>query len=709
MRLEFTAEELQVFAIGYKAHKPFEVEDVFKGKPYSYVMERVNDIHKKYKELGLLDSQEFQDLMMTFLFPRKILSILSENICWISICYSAIGRCVRSYNKDKNTYELWTIENIVEINNVLSDFLKLKTITYNKRVKNLYEPKYFMKHFLKEPEKLDENEKMIKKIFDDCFNSEVKLGQEGNEFGYDITITTEFFITNEGIEYVKSYWAKKPYLIEIGITDSNGLIDIAFHQATPVPKKNKQKKIILILAVIISVILLFCGLIYISNNNIYLNKEYNVENIKDDFIIEHENKYSIITDKKTNEAYIIKINENNGFEELIKTQANPHILGIYNNRLYYSDDEELAYIELNNKSYNKINCISFKNARDEYLTGYPDFEISSVGQGFILNKNVYFTDGATPSSNLYKIDINETDLKNSVTVIDDAISFGKWNIDLKNEFVYYAKYNENYSIDIYKYNINTNKKEKIIEKLDSFEFNNSYILYVKENENNKLYLYNIKDKSNKLICETFRYSPTVSRALFYNDDIYYINQTRLIKYNSGSNNIVYSEDTEEMYGINAIDKNIIEIIYLSGKTKYLVDGKITNEQPSISVLMKNEQLKKFPLGITYEDEKINWEGTYEFYEFAEPDENRGYIVKIYKKDSNLYANIDIEGFMTLLKMQANITEEGNKINITQAVYKKGDILFSFEKEENVIKTYWNKLEPMLIKKKKNGKVYFTKE
>ena len=107
MRLEFTAEELQVFAIGYKAKKPFEVEDVFKGKPYSYVLERVNDIHKKYKEVGLLDSQEFQDLMMTFLFPRKVLSVVHyEEKCLVSIFYSALGKCAKCYDENKKIYEL---------------------------------------------------------------------------------------------------------------------------------------------------------------------------------------------------------------------------------------------------------------------------------------------------------------------------------------------------------------------------------------------------------------------------------------------------------------------------------------------------------------------------------------------------------------------------------------------------------------------------
>lgn len=729
MRLEFTAEELQVFAIGYKAKKPFEVEDVFKGKPYSYVLERVNDIHKKYKEVGLLDSQEFQDLMMTFLFPRKVLSVVHyEEKCLVSIFYSALGKCAKCYDENKKIYELWTIETIEEENNTFLDFLKIGNITCNKKTKNIYPANYFKKHFLKESaaEKLDENDKKMLKIYRDCSKTDIILSQEGNEFGYDLEIVTQFFITNDGIEFAKAHCRKKTYIVECGITDTKGLIDIAFHQATPVPKKNKQKKIIFIIALIIALILLCCGIRYISNknnlNNMYANKEYNVESINEDFIIEHESKYSIITDQKTNKTYIIKKNEKNEYEELTQTNESPYILGVYNERLYYSDDEEMAYINLKDKLYEKISCIRFKNAINEYVTGYPDFQIACIGSGCILNNSIYFTDGATPSSYLYKIDINETNLKNSVKVIDDDIPYDKWQIDSKNEIIYYAKYNENYSLDIYKYNINTNQKEKILDQITSFQLNNIYILYTKENSGNLdeiLYVYNVKDKTNTIICESFRYSPTVFRALLHNDDIYYLNQTRLIRYNNGKNDILYSDDEEEMFGINIINDKIIEIIYLSGKTRFLVDEKITNETPSISVLMKNEQLKKFPLGITYEDEEISWEGKYGFYEFAEPDKNMLYDVQIYKKGSEYYANINIDGWMTALSMRANITEQNNEIALifdkyigddnNSTVYKKGDILFSLKKEENVINTYWDKLKPMLLANKKNGKVYFTKE
>ena len=118
-----------------------------------------------------------------------------------------------------------------------------------------------------------------------------------------------------------------------------------------------------------------------------------------------------------------------------------------------------------------------------------------------------------------------------------------------------------------------------------------------------------------------------------------------------------------------------------------------------------------------------WVGKYDFYEFWDNSANdiiRGlyYRVHIFEEENEYYADIDIDGWMTLVRWRAKVQSDDESIdlilyeflsdNMTQGFLEIGDILWTLRKEENDILTYWVKWKPELIENQESGKVYFVK-
>lgn len=113
-----------------------------------------------------------------------------------------------------------------------------------------------------------------------------------------------------------------------------------------------------------------------------------------------------------------------------------------------------------------------------------------------------------------------------------------------------------------------------------------------------------------------------------------------------------------------------------------------------------------------------WLGNYGFYEFIYPDKNMLYDINIYEENSEYYAKISIDGWMTSRRLQAKVIGDESEISLAfdkyledndYELYKKGDVLLKFKKEGDIIYTYWDELKPMLEENEKSGKVYFEKE
>ncbi|WP_088834056.1 DUF5991 domain-containing protein [Paenibacillus tyrfis] len=113
----------------------------------------------------------------------------------------------------------------------------------------------------------------------------------------------------------------------------------------------------------------------------------------------------------------------------------------------------------------------------------------------------------------------------------------------------------------------------------------------------------------------------------------------------------------------------------------------------------------------------SWVGEYEFSEYAPPDQNRFYRISIYKEDKSYYATIDIDGFQTMERLQAQVEGDGKGIKIIfekylpdnlWEPYSPGDVLLRLEKTDSALNTFWGKIHPMLKDHAESGKTYFEK-
>lgn len=104
---------------------------------------------------------------------------------------------------------------------------------------------------------------------------------------------------------------------------------------------------------------------------------------------------------------------------------------------------------------------------------------------------------------------------------------------------------------------------------------------------------------------------------------------------------------------------------------------------------------------------VDWApGTYEYSEFAPPNQTWAYALTISKADNQFDAELDITGFQTLTKIQAVAQQRnGNLLDVifdsyrpgnTGEVYKKGDLLFSLEKLDSKYKILWGTLKSNLL-------------
>ncbi|MCK9478431.1 MAG: DUF5991 domain-containing protein [Firmicutes bacterium] len=114
----------------------------------------------------------------------------------------------------------------------------------------------------------------------------------------------------------------------------------------------------------------------------------------------------------------------------------------------------------------------------------------------------------------------------------------------------------------------------------------------------------------------------------------------------------------------------------------------------------------------------SWINIYGFEEFCPPNLFMYYSIDLKKDSHGYYAIIYIDGFQTLKRLRANVLGDKNKIEFVFEkylpdnmfeLYKPGDILLRFEKEEDRLITHWNKLEPMIPTNTKSGAHFFITE
>lgn len=111
----------------------------------------------------------------------------------------------------------------------------------------------------------------------------------------------------------------------------------------------------------------------------------------------------------------------------------------------------------------------------------------------------------------------------------------------------------------------------------------------------------------------------------------------------------------------------------------------------------------------------SWLGEYKFSEYAPSNQNMFYRISISKVNNSYYAQISIDGFQTIERLQAKVSGDENSIQLIFEkylpdnqfeTYAEGDILLSFQKENFKLYTSWGKIQPMLDSNNKSSEVYF---
>lgn len=168
-----------------------------------------------------------------------------------------------------------------------------------------------------------------------------------------------------------------------------------------------------------------------------------------------------------------------------------------------------------------------------------------------------------------------------------------------------------------------------------------------------------------------------------------------------------------------IDENIFDKLNINNE---LEEEKVDDSSPDIEEddsifkeLTVTGQSGEETVGEMYNFD--NWIGEYSFEEFSPPNQMMFYNITIFKEGDKHYANIYIDGFQTMQRLQARLIQTEMYVSLAfdkylpdnlYEPYEKGDILLSFIiNNSGELITDWGKIQPMLLSNQEEG-VYFIK-
>lgn len=275
-----------------------------------------------------------------------------------------------------------------------------------------------------------------------------------------------------------------------------------------------------------------------------------------------------------------------------------HLYGLYENKLYFSDSQGLAYIDISSSSPTRIAWIDFPKLNDYFAY--------KIGGGVILNDKLYFN---------YRLNWNNDEkndgllcLSLSATSMDQAVqldsSISRWIFDKHdNTFICLITGKDKYYQHICKYDASTNTKTLLIEDVGMyFRYldDNGIILYSPLNEF-KVNMYNLKTKQDKTIIPNTsvgnKHGNPICSIEYFDNDFYYINQDKIVKHNNGKNDVIFT--IPEYFGrftFKHIDENTIVINHYDNPPQYIVNGELKNELPDnymISVKISDDLTVKY--------------------------------------------------------------------------------------------------------------------
>ena len=386
-----------------------------------------------------------------------------------------------------------------------------------------------------------------------------------------------------------------------------------------------MKKILLVISLISVLLLAGCN----KNENIdNVNIPGNTDNQQQEIVDNNSNytQFSIaVSDETDNKDVYIVGKDNNGIWKEILHENATNIIGTYNNRLYFENEDGIYYIDLAQKPFEKVKFIEYREI-EEKQSDYTIISKESVSNFYMVDDNIYFTfntfaGGTSSTDGIKKINVNNSKSLDDAVHVISGVDFDKWAIDINNKQLYYIEWRTGFlngvpyndlAQSLLKYDLETEKQDTIIEGI-SMPYDQSYIIWQateafelyqdkilsivmnRSTEQNKdgyypltysLHLYDINTMEDMVI-STYKHSTRSgglwSFAEYHNDDIYYVSGDSIIKYNNGNNDIIYTYSTDyggtEFYGFYFVNDDVIKIVLQGVEDKYLKDGKIYETLP----------------------------------------------------------------------------------------------------------------------------------
>ena len=348
-----------------------------------------------------------------------------------------------------------------------------------------------------------------------------------------------------------------------------------------------------------------------QENNIYTETNNISNNTKENFV-----KFELIIDEGYNAGnneiahyHIVGKKEDGTRKEIIAVdEVNDgslyvELLGVNQNKLYYTDNKGFAYIDLSSNNYERTSWIDFDEKKLDY---------SLLRHYLIKNDKLYFekafnnNDSSINSSfisSIYSIEFTDKSLDDATLIIENAEICGlNMSNNSSDNSIYYTKFTDN---KLYKYNLDTKKSESLFEDdLTNYYdmIGKSEILYIM---NNELRTYNMNSGKSTLIDDF------VDDFKAKDNTYYYIKDNKIIKVSGSDKTTIYT-NTYNDYTLDYIsffeDTLVLSYSYndpVDGGSmeKYMVNGTIKDEAPTISVNMKNGNSRQF--GINLVEKEIN--------------------------------------------------------------------------------------------------------
>ena len=314
-------------------------------------------------------------------------------------------------------------------------------------------------------------------------------------------------------------------------------------------------------------------------------------------------KCGLITEGLMDTNYIVAKDENGQWIELTNGTDITY-LDEADNKIYYSDEYTLKYIDINDPEHKENTLFEFNKW---YMEEYGYEEVQSVYDAVVVGNTMYFnfnsfSGGDDPScicDGLMEIDLNASSIDEAKQLIS-VCDLGSWKYSEKENAFYYLDGSERSIYEtLYRFDLSTCEKTEIMKAVNSYEIEDDQMLLLTEG-GLKLMDMNTGDVQ---IVSPDSYSPKTgslwSFAELENGDVYYTSGHSIVRYNNGNNILVCEVTASNYYGFTCVYNDIIKIYYEDGTEKYYVNGEYLSDLHGIAdlpVTLKDGSVKEFTIG-----------------------------------------------------------------------------------------------------------------